>query len=450
MTEETYGLDSDLALEILDDPLVTEALDLARTLVPAERWSLLLPEPGRLLRLVWPRGPVADLGTTPRVPIGEGPAGTVAETGTPLLVQNATSVIGPYAHGFGSTAYLCVPVPIDRVGTGVLCASDVERGGRFRRRDVALLSQLGRHLGRCLSAAMELRRAQQLAQTDPLTGLLNQRYFWKQLSAESARAARTGTPLALALVDIIAFKRYNDDYGHHTGDIALRTVAQALTAALRPYDTVSRGEGDEFAIILPGATGAIVARILQRCQAQVVNLWSKMSLPLAELDIPAPQLRAGIATTSLDITTPEDLFIAASEALQRAHVVEVGLVQVEPERLPDELPLPAEPSLAALAAERGISFTDLATLPDEPGLQHLVPVELARRLRCVPVAVTADTLTLAIEPATPAHAPDDVAQVTGLRVVPVLCHADAVAHALATYAITPVLREPERQREAGA
>jgi diguanylate cyclase (GGDEF)-like protein len=112
-------------------------------------------------------------------------------------------------------------------------------------------------------------RLARLSTLDGLTGIANRRLFDEVLAREWARCARHGEPLALALLDVDHFKRYNDCYGHQTGDDALRLVAQTLSAGLRrSSDFVARYGGEEFAFIAPG-TDAATARALaeQLCAA---------------------------------------------------------------------------------------------------------------------------------------------------------------------------------------
>lgn len=110
-----------------------------------------------------------------------------------------------------------------------------------------------------------LRRA---ALTDGLTGLANRRHFDEQLLLHWRQCQRDQAPLALILVDVDHFKRYNDHYGHLAGDTCLRAVAQALGQGMqRPYDLAARYGGEEFACLLPNtsANGARhVAEQLQR------------------------------------------------------------------------------------------------------------------------------------------------------------------------------------------
>ncbi|MFA6154659.1 diguanylate cyclase [Mesorhizobium sp.] len=107
-----------------------------------------------------------------------------------------------------------------------------------------------------------------LAHSDGLTGLLTRRAFDEALAREFSRSQRAGQPLALLLIDVDWFKRFNDHYGHPEGDECLRAVSRCIQAtARRPADAAARYGGEEFAVILPDtdAGGAfVIAENLRR------------------------------------------------------------------------------------------------------------------------------------------------------------------------------------------
>jgi diguanylate cyclase (GGDEF)-like protein len=120
--------------------------------------------------------------------------------------------------------------------------------------------------------AIANERLEQLSITDPVTGLANRRRFEEVLNAEWDRAGRTGTPLALAMIDIDHFKLYNDHYGHPVGDECLHRVATQLKRYSRTGCLVARYGGEEFVVIMPEASLGIACDIAERLRAAVVAL----------------------------------------------------------------------------------------------------------------------------------------------------------------------------------
>jgi diguanylate cyclase (GGDEF)-like protein len=120
--------------------------------------------------------------------------------------------------------------------------------------------------------ADELRR---IATIDALTGVANRGGFDQALLREWRRARRAADPLALLMIDVDHFKKFNDRYGHPAGDKCLHAVAQALVgASLRPADLVARYGGEEFVVLLPGTPrrGAeqVARKILDAVQALAI------------------------------------------------------------------------------------------------------------------------------------------------------------------------------------
>jgi diguanylate cyclase (GGDEF)-like protein len=111
--------------------------------------------------------------------------------------------------------------------------------------------------------------AERSARLDPLTGLGNRRAFDEDAAKELERYRRTGVPLALAVIDLDAFKPINDEFGHGVGDQVLVAVAEALLGETRTIDGRYRWGGDEFALILPGSRRGPAKMICRRVAEQL-------------------------------------------------------------------------------------------------------------------------------------------------------------------------------------
>ncbi len=154
-----------------------------------------------------------------------------------------------------------------------------------------------------------------LALQDELTGLHNRRAIHKLLEQQLALARRNGQPLALLIVDIDHFKQINDDYGHLSGDQALRAMAAGLQRRLRTQDIVGRWGGEEFIVILPGTAAAgarTLAETLRRSAEQA---------ELAALDGRLIRFTISIGLHALDLAggnERDDMIAAADRALYLA------------------------------------------------------------------------------------------------------------------------------------
>lgn len=155
-----------------------------------------------------------------------------------------------------------------------------------------------------------------LSNTDALTGLANRRRFDEVLGSEWARAKRSGQALALIMLDVDKFKKYNDRYGHQAGDECLKKVASMLEAqARRASDLVARYGGEEFALILAG-TDASVALCLAEAVRQTT---AAMDMPHESSSFGRVTLSAGVAIMTVDSGwDAEGLLRAADQALYRA------------------------------------------------------------------------------------------------------------------------------------
>ena len=139
------------------------------------------------------------------------------------------------------------------------------------------------------------RLVQQQALTDDLTSLPNRRRFMTEFRRESQRADRAGTPLSVIVLDIDDFKHVNDTWGHETGDLVLRALAEALAAATRSVDLAARLGGEEFAILLPNTDADDARGVAERIQHD-----------LREIAVPVGDTTVG-ATASFGISSFPDL-----------------------------------------------------------------------------------------------------------------------------------------------
>ena len=116
-----------------------------------------------------------------------------------------------------------------------------------------------------------LKHVQELAITDPVTGLFNRRYFKEVLQQEFSRAQRYGTLFACFMIDVDHFKRINDSYGHEAGDRVLSDLSRLLQSQIRDVDLIARYGGDEFAILLPESSREKACQIANRIREAVCN-----------------------------------------------------------------------------------------------------------------------------------------------------------------------------------
>jgi two-component system cell cycle response regulator len=170
----------------------------------------------------------------------------------------------------GARNVLVVPMFADGAPLGVFVAEHgAARGARVERRVVTTVERFVSQTALALASAWLLERVLDLAATDGLTGIANRRTFEDMLTRSFSRAARSGVPMSLVMVDLDHFKALNDRHGHQAGDATLRAVARALAAACRPGDLVARYGGEEFAVLLPDTDESVVGLVAERFRAAV-------------------------------------------------------------------------------------------------------------------------------------------------------------------------------------
>jgi len=164
--------------------------------------------------------------------------------------------------------------------------------------------------------------------TDALTGLKNVRYFKERISEELSRAKLKRRHLSLLILDLDHFKRVNDKHGHPAGDRLLSSLAALLSANVRAKDMLARVGGEEFAVMLPGASPSTALRMAHRLRravkAKVFQVSGKQSLKIT--------VSVGLASSRASrLSRPESYYSAADRAL--FHAKRLGRNRVEQERL---------------------------------------------------------------------------------------------------------------------
>jgi two-component system, cell cycle response regulator len=217
---------------------------------------------------------------------------------------------------------IALPFFVDRLQAGVFLLRRGPDEASLDEQDVAFADAVVKAAVSSIQRAhlLEMARAENarlaaLAQTDPLTGLLNRRALTERLVSELDRERRYGHSVAVLMLDLDHFKTVNDTRGHLIGDEVLKDTADILRAAVRSADFVARYGGEEFVLVLPETSleGAVV--FAERLRERIANtefrggsgVTLSVSVSIGVSLFPGPR-----------ITSVDDLLSAADAALYRA------------------------------------------------------------------------------------------------------------------------------------
>jgi diguanylate cyclase (GGDEF)-like protein len=235
------------------------------------------------------------------------PSEVLARGGEAVVVDRVADRV---RAAFGLSHTLTAPLRAEGavIGAIVLSRRDREAWPESARR---LVRGAASETAAALERADSYRAAETSASTDPLTGLPNRRYFDEFSSLLSSRR-RSGDALAVLMIDIDKFKGLNDTYGHPVGDEVLKSVAGAITAAVRDQDVPARIGGEEFAVLLRNPGPAVAEEIGERVRHAV------RELDLGDIGVPGVSVSVGVANATGPDEPIHALVDRADRALLRA------------------------------------------------------------------------------------------------------------------------------------
>jgi diguanylate cyclase (GGDEF)-like protein len=244
-----------------------------------------------------------------RIPAGKGITGAVQRTGQPETVAD----VRRDARYIGITQRIVSEIAVPLISEGrVIGVFNLEstRRAAFGPRDLRILTALAGYATIAIENARLYEKTKRLAITDGLTELFNHRYLHETLERTLERCRRDERPLAVIMLEIDSFKRYNDTYGHQRGDDVLRTVADLLRKGSRASDIVARYGGDEFMIVLPYTSKETAAEIAERLRRAV----EAYPFLLGENIVSSVTLSVGVAANPDDSDTVDALVDAVDRA----------------------------------------------------------------------------------------------------------------------------------------
>ncbi|MFZ0281390.1 MAG: diguanylate cyclase, partial [Bacteroidales bacterium] len=238
-----------------------------------------------------------------------------------------------------SFGYLCVPLSAQGEYLGILHLQKVspnEEGQMYAASRLASTVAEGMAMALANMKLREILRDQAIR--DPLTGLFNRRYMIETFERELARAQRNGDSLSVIMMDLDNFKNFNDIFGHDMGDRLLSTFGHFIKDNIRKEDVICRWGGEEFVLILPGAS---LNAGLERAE-EIRTGAKQLRVPTGTTHRPVT-LSLGIAVYPENGSTADELIKAADTALYRAKragrdrvTVPQGLQNQHPRLYPDK------------------------------------------------------------------------------------------------------------------
>jgi len=204
------------------------------------------------------------LSSLQNVKMGEGLVGEVAKTKTYFCITDITPENFILDSGIGNVKpkeIAAFPIALKDELIGVMVVGSMIK---HKKEELDLVNNLLVQVAIVLDNCLIHKKVSELSIKDELTGTYNRRYLIQALETEFSKCKRNKIPLSIGIYDLDNFKKINDNYGHPTGDLVLKSFAEIILKNKRDYDILGRYGGEEFMIILPGADNLELKQILER------------------------------------------------------------------------------------------------------------------------------------------------------------------------------------------
>ena len=299
------------------ESLLTTILERINGLIPAANWSLLLLDPPtNELYFAVAVGVDPEPVKVVRLKLGEGIAGTVAQEGKPIFVQDVRhdqrfSSRVDSLTGFETRSIMALPLIVRGEVIGVFEVVNVEDDIFFREKFVPLLTILADYVAIAVDNVRNFQKLQARAYIDDITGFYNTRYLLAKLDRMVVEVQRRNSQVSMIFLDLDNFKDIVDTHGHLLGSKVLAEMAWVINTILGPDDSLVRYGGDEFIILLPHC-GPEAALELTRRLRRTINTSLFLQDEGVHLSITASY---GVATLPEDAGDREGLLSIADRAL---------------------------------------------------------------------------------------------------------------------------------------
>jgi diguanylate cyclase (GGDEF)-like protein len=299
------------------DQVLRTIMDKINEVLRPDTWSLLLMDtnkPELYFQIATGSGAAAlkDL----RIPVGQGVAGWVAQSGEAVVVPDTSKDSRFFSQVDERTktdtrSIVAVPVRFRDQCLGVIELINCIGPEGFSQRDLALLEALADYAAIAIENARHVQRIHELTITDDCTSLYNARHMNFMLDTEIYRSHRYAFEFSIIFIDLDHFKMVNDTHGHLAGSKLLSEIGAAIKEKCRMIDLAFRYGGDEFVILLPQTSKENALGVARRVHKLIREMeWLKESG--LNLHISAS---IGVASYPADSRTKAELLHLADEAM---------------------------------------------------------------------------------------------------------------------------------------